>query len=301
MIPNAQVAARLDEVASLLEQQRATSFRVQAYRRAAATVRALAQPVHELLRTQGLEGLERLPTVGPTIARAIRALVETGRLPMLERLRGETDAVAVLASVPGIGQRTAAWLHHDLGIDSLEALESAAHTGRLARAPRMGPKRLAGIRDALAGRLGRVRAPYVPPPVSPEPPVDEVLSVDREYRLKAARGELPLITPRRFNPRHEAWLPVLHTSRGDRQYTALFSNTARAHELKRTHDWVVIYADGGRYERQFTVVTARLGPLKGKRVVRGREAESVRAFAARKPAGSAPPAALAGSGTVESA
>ena len=71
-----------------------------------------------------------------------------------------------------------------------------------------------------------------------------------------------------------AWLPVLHTTRGRRHYTALFSNTALAHRLARTDDWVVIYWDNGRGERQGTVVTADRGPLKGRRIVRGREAES---------------------------
>jgi hypothetical protein len=59
----------------------------------------------------------------------------------------------------------------------------------------------------------------------------------------------------------------------DRNYTALFSNTFTAHRLGRTHDWVVMYYDGGREEHQCTVVTARQGPLAGRRVVRGREAE----------------------------
>jgi putative hydrolase len=81
------------------------------------------------------------------------------------------------------------------------------------------------------------------------------------------------IAPRRFNPSHIAWLPVLHTTRGRRHYTALFSNTALAHRLNRTHDWVVIYWDDGRGERQYTVVTAKGGSLEGRRVVRGREAE----------------------------
>lgn len=278
--PNGHIAARLDEVARLLDRQRANQFRVQAYRRAAGTLRGLERPVDEILREEGLEGLERLPAVGATIARAIRTLVETGRLPMLERLRGETDAVALLMSVPGVGRGLAERLHHDFGIDRLEDLEAAAHDGRLARVPGVGDKRLAGIRDALAGRLGRLR--LAPPIVPPAPPVAEVLSVDREYRSKAGCGELPTIAPRRFNPRREAWLPILHTTRGDRHYTALFSNTARAHQLGRTRDWVVVYVDGGRGERQYTVVTARLGPLKGRRVVRGREGECVLHFRGRQ-------------------
>ena len=71
----------------------------------------------------------------------------------------------------------------------------------------------------------------------------------------------------------EAWLPVLHTARGAREYTALFSNTALAHRLGRTHDWVVIYHDGAGPEHQDTIVTEARGPLEGRRVVRGREGE----------------------------
>jgi hypothetical protein len=101
-----------------------------------------------------------------------------------------------------------------------------------------------------------------------------LLDVDAEYRRKSARGELALITPRRFNPEGEAWLPVLHTERDGWHFTALYSNTARAHELGRTRDWVVVYYyDDDHREYQCTVVTEFRGPLRAKRVVRGRELE----------------------------
>lgn len=53
----------------------------------------------------------------------------------------------------------------------------------------------------------------------------------------------------------------------------MFSNTARAHELGKTDDWVVVYFRKGKRENQCTVVTETRGPLKGKRVIRGREDE----------------------------
>ena len=85
--------------------------------------------------------------------------------------------------------------------------------------------------------------------------------------------------PAYFNPRGEAWLPVLHTRRGNSQYTALFSNTALAHRLGRTHDWVVIYYENEGDEGQCTVVTEYEGPLEGWRVVRGREDECEELYA----------------------
>lgn len=119
---NALVASRLEEVAALLEEQHANPFRVTAYRRAAETLRKMPTPVSDILKGKGLEGLEQLPTIGESIARAVRALVMTGRLPLLERLRGESTPEALLMSVPGIGHMTAERLHDELGITSLEEL-----------------------------------------------------------------------------------------------------------------------------------------------------------------------------------
>jgi DNA polymerase (family X) len=272
---NEDIAGRLKEVARLLATQGANRFRVRAYERAAHTVRQLPHPVSDILEQQGLEGLQALPGIGENLARAIRDLLAHGRLAMLERLRGESEPTKLLASVPGIGRRFADRLHHDLGIETLEDLETAAHDGRLERLVGFGPKRLAGIRDSLAQRLQRVRPPAAARNGSPS--IEEILDVDREYREKAAAGQLVKIAPRRFNPSQVAWLPVLHTIRGRRHYTALFSNTARAHRLAHTDDWVVIYWDNGQGERQCTVVTSDRGPLKGQRIVRGRERESAHA------------------------
>jgi DNA polymerase (family X) len=109
------------------------------------------------------------------------------------------------------------------------------------------------------------------------PSVEEMLDVDREYRQKAAAGELPLIAPQRFNPTGDRWLPVLHTRRGNRQYTALYSNTERAHRLGRSRDWVVLYIRDATGEHQYTVVTSAHGALRGHRVVAGHEHQCRRA------------------------
>jgi DNA polymerase (family 10) len=279
---NAEVAARLEEVARILNEQGANRFRVDAYRRAATTIKRLLRPVNEIVRAEGIEGLRQLTGIGESLARAIYQTVISGRMPMLERLRGEADPVALLASVPGIGKVLAGRLHEELGIDTLEELEAAAHDGRLADIAGLGEKRITGIRDSLAHRLGRVRDRAVEP-LPDQPPVSEILDVDREYREQAANKMLRTIAPRRFNPEHKPWLPVLHTNRGKRNYTALFSNTARAHAMGKTQDWVVLYYDRGRGERQCTVITSQRGPLEGKRIVRGREAECLNYYFEREP------------------
>jgi hypothetical protein len=133
------------------------------------------------------------------------------------------------------------------------------------------------VADILAG--ARVRGAADP---RAEPAVDVLLDVDREYRARAAARALPRIALRRFNPTGDAWLPVLHTRRGEWEFTALFSNTARAHELGRTGDWVVLYFhDDDHPELQRTVVTETHGAHTGRRVVRGRETECVKLSATR--------------------
>ncbi|HUF77621.1 MAG TPA: helix-hairpin-helix domain-containing protein, partial [Thermoanaerobaculia bacterium] len=134
-------AARLfEELARLLEEQGANPFRIGAYRRAAETLRHLDRSVGEILNSEGVEGLEALPTIGERLARQLRLIAETGRLPLLERLRGESDPVGLLASVPGIGPILAERLHHELDLHTLEDLEAAAHSGRLRQVPGFGDR-----------------------------------------------------------------------------------------------------------------------------------------------------------------
>jgi putative hydrolase len=269
---NRAVAVRFEETADLLAAEDANPFRVRAYRHAAAMLRRLEQPVDEIVRAEGTAGLDRLPGIGPGLAAAIRDYVETGRMPIQEWLRDRARPLAALRSVPGIGPQLAERLHQDLGIETLEELELAAHDGRLARTTGFGARRIEAIRGTLAARLGRPRPPADEPPPQ-QPPVAELLDVDREYRQMAVAGRLPRIAPRRMNPTHRPWLPILHTHRGGRRYTGIYSNTPRAHELDRTRDWVVLYWEEDGARGQQTVITARMGPLRSRRVVRGREQE----------------------------
>jgi len=142
----------------------------------------------------------------------------------------------------------------------------------LERLPGIGERRAELVRTSLAQMLARTRLPREA--TSAEPSVALLLEIDREYRDKAAAGELPTIAPKRFNPAKEAWLPILHTERHGWHVTAMFSNTARAHELGHTKDWVVMFfASEAGDEGQRTVVTETRGEMAGRRVVRGREAE----------------------------
>jgi putative hydrolase len=270
MCCNETIAERLREAADLLEEQQANPFRVRAYRRAAQTIADLPAGIDSLFARAGMNGLEALPGIGPSLAAAIAEMVRTGRWAQLERLHGAAEPEKLFRAGPGIGSALARRLHDTLHVDTLAALETAAHDGRLESVPGIGRRRLAALRAALATMLQRTRRS--PPSLEQEPSVEILLDVEAEYRAKA--DSLPKIAPKRFNPKGEAWLPILHTERGPWRFTVLFSNTARAHELGRIGDWVVVYFHTDTEpEGQRTVVTEGGGQLVGRRVVRGREEE----------------------------
>jgi DNA polymerase (family 10) len=276
---NAQIAGALARIADLLETQDADGFRVRAYRHAAERVRSMPEPAAELYARGGVAALDALPEIGQSLASLIAELVRTGRSSLLERLEGQVSPEDRFTTVAGIGEELARRVHAELGIESLEELELAAHDGRLAQVPGFGARRVRAVQQALAGILGQEAARRAQgrgwrgEQTDGQPDVATLLDVDREYRRKAAAGELRAIAPRRFNPEKRAWLPVLHTQRGPLNFTALFSNTARAHQLGMTSDWVVIYFERDGREGQCTVVTEHSGRRAGRRVVRGREDE----------------------------
>lgn len=272
---NADIAAAFREIATLLRVQGASPFRSGAYEKAAAEIENLPEDIASLA-DRGPEALEALPGIGKGLAAAIIELVTTGHWAQLERLRGTAAPEALFQAIPGVGPVLARKIHDHLDCSTLEALEVAAHDGRLAAVPGIGARRADAIRLGLSALLNR-RRPLARPSgkEATDPPAQVLLDVDREYREKAEAGTLPLIAPKRFNPEGTAWLPILHTERGPWHFTVLFSNTARAHELRKTADWVVIfYASDHHPEGQCTVVTETSGAHHGHRVVRGRERET---------------------------
>jgi len=280
---NEEIADALERISSLLEVQGASTFRVRAYENAAATVRDLITPVSEVLESGGMKGLEALPGIGKSIASVISELLSTGRIALLERLEGQASPEELFETVPGIGEKTAHRIHETLGIETLEELELAAHDGTLNRVHGLGRRKIQGIKDALSGILSRSsrrrvrRLRWLEHEMKElsahGPGVELLLEVDRNYRKKAARGSLRKISPKRFNPSGEKWLPIYHTDKGGWSFNALFSNSPLAHKLGRIMDWVIVYYEKDGDEDQCTVVTEWQGQLRGRRVIRGRESE----------------------------
>ena len=145
---NAEIAARLDQFASLLELAGASSYTSRAYRRAADLIRSTQAPVAELVR----QGRAReLRGIGPGIERRLVELVETGEIAELQELEREVSPeLAGLGRFLGVSVKRMLEIGRVLGVRTLAELREAAEAGRLQEVPGIGPETERKLRAALA-------------------------------------------------------------------------------------------------------------------------------------------------------
>lgn len=136
--------------------------------------------------------------------------------------------------------------------------------------PGIGPGIAAIIGDILSTRLAAEHA-VKPAGRLPQPPVQLLLEADRGYRAQTSPAR----------PGEAGHASELRMQRDGWNLRVFYSHSARAQELGRTRDWVVIVAARNDHPpSQHTVVTETRGKLAGRRVVRGREA-ACRSYYAR--------------------
>ncbi len=146
--PNAVVADQIDLLADLLELEGKDTFRVVAYRRAAARVRETAGSVAQL----ALDGrAKELQGIGKTIEEKIVEIVEIGEIQALTKKKaGVPPEVVLFMKLPGLGPKTAARIWHELGVETLDELKVAAESERLRTLAGLGPKSEEKILAGLA-------------------------------------------------------------------------------------------------------------------------------------------------------
>lgn len=147
---NAAIAAAFEQVADLLEYQGENVFRVRAYRTAARTIDGLVESLTSVRADPG-RSLTDLEGIGDDLAQKIETLLDTGRLPLLEKLEQQVPAVVFdLMRVPGLGPKKVKALVDALGIGSLAELEDACRAGRVRDIKGFGAKTEAAILENLA-------------------------------------------------------------------------------------------------------------------------------------------------------
>jgi DNA polymerase (family X) len=143
-----QVAAALDDIALLLSLTRGNGWKARAYERGAEVARSLGEDLGELVEQGALQTVEG---VGPSLARQIHQLWNSGSSSLLERLRAEhPPGTAELARVPGMSLRRIRALHEALQISSVSELEEACRAGKVRAVHGFGAKTEQRLLVALA-------------------------------------------------------------------------------------------------------------------------------------------------------
>ena len=145
-----EIAAVLEEIGTLLELKDENPFKIRAYANAARSLETWGGNAGEL---KDEEVLEKIPGIGKAIAAKVKELAETGSLKYLEELRAEFPAAILeLFSISGLGAKKIKALHEKLQVSSIEELQKACESGRVAELPGFGETTQSKICEAIARR-----------------------------------------------------------------------------------------------------------------------------------------------------
>jgi DNA polymerase (family 10) len=148
-LDNPGIARILREIADLLEIKNDNPFKIRAYRNGAD----IAANHPHALASLDAAALRGIPGIGKDLATRIREIADTGGAEYHRELVAEfPPTVLDLLHLQGVGPKTVATLYRELGIRTLDDLESAAIEGRVRGLRGMGAKKEALILKALEER-----------------------------------------------------------------------------------------------------------------------------------------------------
>jgi len=153
---NREVAAVFDRIADLLEIQGEAVYRVNAYRRAAESIRSTSEQVVTLASAGRLQ---EIPGVGEAIASKIEELLSSGQMAFYDKLVAAVpEGLIGVLEIQDVGPKKAARFWNELGVTSIDELEAAARAGKLRALAGMGEKseaRILASIEAYRRRSGR--------------------------------------------------------------------------------------------------------------------------------------------------
>ena len=145
-----QVASILVEIGTLLELKGENPFKTRAYQNAARTIESLAEPLATIVAEQRLGDIKG---IGDALQQKITELVTTGGLKYYDELKASIPpGLVALLEVPGLGPKKIQALRKSLGVESVEQLEAACQSGKVATLAGFGEKTQANLLEGIARR-----------------------------------------------------------------------------------------------------------------------------------------------------
>ncbi len=143
---NKEIAKEFQTLAKVMEYQGENTFKIRSYDKAYNTLRKL----DEDLSSKTVDQLQEIEGIGKAISLKIREVIDTGKLPLLERYKADLPEVVLnLMSVRGLGVKKVKQLVTELEIQSVGELLYAAQENRVAELKGFSQKSQATLKNQL--------------------------------------------------------------------------------------------------------------------------------------------------------
>ena len=143
-----KVAEILVEIGTLLELKGENPFKTRAYSNGARTIEGLNEPLAKIVAEKRLGEIKG---IGAALEQKITELVETGILKYYDELKASiAPGLIEMLEISGLGPKKIQAMNQQLGVDSIEKLESACKAGKVAELDGFGEKTQANILEGIA-------------------------------------------------------------------------------------------------------------------------------------------------------
>ncbi len=147
MMTKDEIAEILSEIGVLLELKGEVVFKTRAYANAARTLEGLSEPLEKLIEENRLGEIKG---IGEALQKKITELATTGKLAYYDELKASVPpGLLEMLRIPGVGPKKVKALNEKLGLETIEALEAACQTGKVAVLDGFGEKTQAKILEGI--------------------------------------------------------------------------------------------------------------------------------------------------------
>src|SRR5271154_48142 len=142
-----KVAEILVEIGTLLELKGENPFKTRAYANGARTIESLNEPLSQLVAEKRLGEIKG---IGEALEHKITELVETGKLKYYDDLKASIPPGLIeMLDISGLGPKKIQALNKNLAVDSIEKLEAACKSGKVAELDGFGEKTQSNILEGI--------------------------------------------------------------------------------------------------------------------------------------------------------
>ncbi len=146
-----EIAARLEEIGTLLELKGENPFKIRAYQNGARALESLDEDLDTLLAE---DRLAEVNGIGKALVEKIAMLRRDEELPLYKELRESLpDGLLEMLEISGFGPKKIRKVYTELGVESIEALKTACEEGRVAKLSGFGKKSVENILRGIENRI----------------------------------------------------------------------------------------------------------------------------------------------------